>query len=111
MKPALHAEAGPYTDDDVASGAAMSGFVRPSIVGPWLLYGSNESFCQQMAPTAMTLGDVAGSMTLPAATAYWSVPGSITRSKRGLVLGAHPELGQNFVMARPNVWLSPVLFV
>jgi hypothetical protein len=109
-KPALQPEAAPLTEDEVASGPAMSGFVLPSIVGPWLLYGSNESFCQQIAPTAITLGDVAGSVTLPAATAYWR-PGSVTKSRRGFVFGAHPVDKQNFVIASPKVWLSPVVFV
>src|SRR5438445_2517860 len=103
-KPALQPEAAPRTEDDVASGPTRSGFVRPSIVGPWLLNASKASACQQMAPTVMTLGDVPGSITLPAATTYWSVPTSMTRSRRGLVFA------ENLSTSRPKVWLAPVLF-
>ena len=62
----------------------MSGFVRPSIVGPCELYGLSELFCQQMAPAANVLGEDAGSVRLPAATGCEIDPTPITyRSNRG----------------------------
>src|SRR5262245_45866832 len=48
------------------SGPAMSGLIRPSIVGPRELKLSSALFCQQTAPTANASGAVAGSHTLPA---------------------------------------------
>ena len=49
---------------ETLSYAAMSGFVRPSIVGPSELYHSRSPVCQHTAPTASAAPDDAGSVTL-----------------------------------------------
>jgi hypothetical protein len=54
----------------------MSGFIRPSIVGPCELYDSSDWFSQQMAPAAMTFGDDAGSTMLPPSVENCSAPTS-----------------------------------
>ena len=52
-------------------GAEMSGFIRPSRVGPLLLYEAIESsvrkilFISSIAPTPITLNAPAGSLTVP----------------------------------------------
>ena len=61
----------------------MSGFVRPSIVGPCDENGSRPALNQQAAPTASACGDDAGSSRLPDSTLYWSGPAVVKRSKRG----------------------------
>src|SRR6266508_6576261 len=76
----------PYVAVETASGPTMSGFTRPSIVGPSELYSSSAEFCQQIAPTAIALGDDAGSTMLPDATRYCRVPLFTKRSKRGAAL-------------------------
>ncbi len=58
----------PYVAPDTLSCPTMSGFMRPSIVGPCELYGSSERDCQHSAPTANAAGDDAGVAMLPAAT-------------------------------------------
>ena len=66
----------------------MSGFTLAAIVGPRELYGSRASFDWQIAPTAIALGELAGSLTLPAGT--WKSTGPTTpstnRSKRGVAV-------------------------
>src|SRR5438067_13328915 len=57
----------PKTSLVTPSGPAMSGFVRPSIVGPWLLKPSSEPVDTLWAPTAIAAGEDGGSPVLPAA--------------------------------------------
>ena len=68
-----------------AVGRHESGLTRPSIVGPWELYGSSQRspVFQQTAPTVIAAGEDAGSSRLPSGWRYSSnvVPGT-TRSSR-----------------------------
>jgi hypothetical protein len=61
----------------------MSGFTRPSIVGPCELYGAKELFCQQIAPAANACGDAACSRMLPALTKCSRKLSWTVRSRRG----------------------------
>jgi hypothetical protein len=88
LKPAQFVKA-PYVNPDIWSWPVMSGFLRPSIVGPWALKGSMAVPFQHWAPTAKAYGEVAGSTTLPAAVLYWrSGPVYRNKSMRGDLLVA-----------------------
>ena len=63
-----HEEKPPYVAPDTLSWPTMSGFTRPSMVGPCELYGSSARDCQHSAPTARVAGEEAGAAMLPAAT-------------------------------------------
>ena len=94
----------PSTGDDVASGPAMSGLIRPSTVGPSELYDSKASVEKQIAPTAITFGELAGSVTLPAATSYASGPTPevlVNKSKRGVVVAEYRQI------ATPKLCVGP----
>src|SRR5436190_5497580 len=80
-------EYGPYVALETLSGAARSGLVRPSIVGPSELKSSIVFALQHIAPAARTAGDEAGSTMLPCCVWYSSCGISATkRSRRGSAL-------------------------
>ena len=84
----------PKTSLLTPSGPAMSGFVRPSIVGPWLLKPSSEPLDTLWAPTAIAAGDDAGSPMLPAALTRWSATSSPSKymSMRGAIVVFGPRV-------------------
>src|ERR1044072_6360168 len=71
----------------------MSGFVRPSSVGPRELKASSALPAEQTAPTVNALGDAAGSAMLPAATACSNGPTPLPTmtSMRGVRVAARRQ--------------------
>jgi hypothetical protein len=86
-KPEPHPDRGPYTLEETASGATMSGLIRWSISGPVLLYGCRPFVAWHTAPTVRAAGEVAGSHTsLPVAASIAARSPSMNRSRRGVAL-------------------------
>jgi hypothetical protein len=85
VKPPVQPLAGPVQLFDPASGPLTSGLMRPSMVGPRLLYGWLAPVAWQCAPTASTAGEVAGSgSALPVNSSIWITAPSKKKSMRGV---------------------------
>ena len=88
-------ENGPYVMLETLSWPTMSGFMRPSMVGPCELYGSSCLDCQQSAPTASAAGEDAGAAMLPGGDLVLERGLQLTRSSCGDVETLYPRIAQN----------------